>query len=54
MPFQSEKQRAYLYAKHPQIAARWEKETPKGKKLPKKVSKTNYSKEAIKMAREMS
>ena len=43
-----------MYAKHPQIAAQWEKETPKGK-LPKhkKLSKTNYSKEAIAMAVKM-
>lgn len=35
MPFKSEKQRRYMYAKLPKIAARWEKETPKGKDLPK-------------------
>lgn len=34
MPFLSDKQRKYLYAKHPDIAERWAKETPKGKKLP--------------------
>ncbi len=39
MPFKSKAQRKYLYAKHPDIAARWEKETPKGKKLPKHVKK---------------
>ena len=26
MPFQSEKQRRYLHANHPEIAKRWEKE----------------------------
>lgn len=31
MPFKSEKQRRYLHAKHPDIAARWEAE---GKKKP--------------------
>ena len=25
MPFKSEKQRSYLYAKHPEIAKRWSK-----------------------------
>lgn len=39
MPFKSEAQRKMMYAKHPVIAKRWEKETPKGKALPKKVSK---------------
>lgn len=35
MPFQSEKQRRYLWAKHPDIARRWSKEygsTPRKKK----------------------
>jgi len=43
MPFQSKSQRAFLYEKHPDIAKRWEKETPKGKKLPihKKGSKSD-------------
>lgn len=36
MPFKSQSQRAFMYAKHPKIAKRWEKETPKGK-LPKRV-----------------
>lgn len=35
MPFKSEAQRKFMYARNPAIAARWEKETPK-KKLPKK------------------
>lgn len=39
MPFKSQAQRKMMYAKHPEIAKRWEKETPKGKALPKKVSK---------------
>jgi hypothetical protein len=38
MPFKSQKQRRYLHAKHPQIAARWEKEygPPKKKRKAKK------------------
>jgi hypothetical protein len=39
MPFKSQKQRAWMYANEPQMAKRWEKETPKGKKLPERVSK---------------
>lgn len=35
MPFQSQAQRAWMYANKPEMAKRWEKETPKGKKLPK-------------------
>jgi len=39
MPFVSKAQRAWLYANRPDIAERWEKDTPKGKKLPNKVKK---------------
>jgi len=39
MPFKSQKQRAYLYAKHPEIAAEFEAHTPKGAKLPVRVKK---------------
>ena len=38
MPMQSQAQRAFLHIHHPEIARRWEKHTPKGKKLPKHVS----------------
>lgn len=31
MPFKSQSQRGYMYVHHPEIAKRWEKETPKGK-----------------------
>jgi hypothetical protein len=37
VPFKSQKQRAYLYATHPKIAAEFEAKTPKGKKLPVRV-----------------
>ena len=37
MPYTSEKQRGFMHAKHPDIAKRWDKETPKGKKLPDHV-----------------
>jgi hypothetical protein len=39
MPMRSKKMRAYLWAKHPKIARRFENETPKGKKLPTRVRK---------------
>ena len=38
-PFSSKAQRAFLYIHHPDIAKRWSKETPKGKKLPQHVKK---------------
>jgi hypothetical protein len=40
MPIQSQQQRKFLWAVHPDIAKRWEKETPK-KKLPKYKSPTH-------------
>ena len=41
MPFQSKAQARYLYAQHPDIAARWERHTPRKKraKLPERVDK---------------
>lgn len=38
MPMKSQAQRKWMHATHPAMAARWEKETPKGKPLPKKVT----------------
>ena len=37
MPFKSQAQRGWMYVHHPEMAKRWEKETRKGKKLPKHV-----------------
>lgn len=39
MPFKSQQQRKFMYAKHPEMAKEWEEKTPKSKKLPKKVKK---------------
>lgn len=39
MPFESKAQRRWMYANKPRMAKRWEKHTPKGTKLPEKVSK---------------
>lgn len=39
MPFKSTSQRKWMYANDPAMAKRWEAETPKGKKLPKKVKR---------------
>jgi hypothetical protein len=37
MPFKSEAQRRYLFAKHPKVAKEFAAHTPKGAKLPEKV-----------------
>ncbi len=37
MPFRSQAQRRFMYARHPEMAKEWEEATPKGKKLPEKV-----------------
>ena len=37
MPFESEAQRRYMFAKMPETAERWAEHTPKGKKLPERV-----------------
>lgn len=39
MPFKSQAQRAFMYAKHPEIAKEFESKTPKGQKLPEHVTK---------------
>jgi len=44
MPMKSEAQRRYLHANKPKIAKEYESKTPKGKKLPKRVSKQGKSK----------
>ena len=47
MPFESKAQRRFMYAKHPEMAKRWEAHTPKGKKLPEhKGDKTMATKKA--------
>lgn len=39
MPFKSEAQRRYMYAKHPKIAREFQSATPKGAKLPEHVKR---------------
>lgn len=43
MPFESEAQKGWMYANHPAMAARWQKETPRGKKLPRHHHKRKKS-----------
>ena len=51
MPFKSEAQRRFMYAKHPDIAAEFQAATPKGKKLPAKVSDHDLKKSERKMSK---
>lgn len=39
MPFKSKAQRRYLHSKEPEVAAKFEKHTPKKAKLPEHVKK---------------
>ena len=39
MPFRSSAQRRWMFWKHPKMAKRWAKKTPKGKKLPERIGK---------------
>lgn len=48
MPFKSDKQRAWMYKNKPKLAKKFEDETPKGKKLPKRVKKTKNQEPIIK------
>ena len=43
VPFKSQAQRKWMYANKPKMAKRWEKETPKFKKLPERVGRTSSS-----------
>jgi len=45
MPFQSQAQKGFLFANHPEVAKEFADKTPPGKKLPPhKKKKHNYSK----------
>lgn len=47
MPFTSEKQRRYMYLKHPKIAARWTKEAKEqGKSSPRSEAAKRMLKES--------
>jgi hypothetical protein len=43
MPFKSQKQRAWMYSQKPEMAKRWESETPKKAKLPEYVGNSTKS-----------
>jgi len=42
MPFKSAAQRRWMHINKPKLAKKWEKHTPKGKKLPEKVGKEEW------------
>ena len=48
MPFKSEQQKKWMYSQKPEMAAEWQKETPKGKKLPKYAPKKKKKKKKSK------
>lgn len=39
MPFKSEAQRRWMHSKHPEMAKRWEAETPSDAKLPERAGR---------------
>lgn len=43
-PYKSDAQRRYMHARHPKIAARWDKEHPNQKNLPEHVKKKKKKK----------
>lgn len=43
MPFASQKQRAYMYARHPEIAKRWRRESGPQKGLPEHSAGSKHS-----------
>lgn len=49
MPFQSQAQRGFMYAKHPELAKEFEAATPKGKKLPYHKAKKSRMKSVAHM-----
>jgi len=51
VPFKSQKQRAFMYARHPEIAKRWEKETPKKKLNGNRQAKKSHFARALKQTK---
>lgn len=39
MPFKSEAQRRFMYARHPKLAREFQSKTPKGAKLPERLTR---------------
>ena len=37
MPFKSQAQQRWMFARHPEMATRWAADTPKGQRLPEHV-----------------
>jgi hypothetical protein len=47
MPMRSQAQRRFWWATDPETARKWEDETPKGKKLPERVSSKKGKKSSL-------
>lgn len=48
MPFKSDKQRAFMYSQHPEIAKRWRRESGPQTDLPTRVSHGKKESKAVK------
>ena len=53
MPFKSQAQRRFLYATNPNVAKKFAKHTPKGKKLPERVKEAAMASAKIKAAKDV-
>jgi hypothetical protein len=51
VPFKSEAQRKFLFARHPEIAKRWQDETPARANLPEHVKKVTETARKVKKHR---
>lgn len=47
MPFKSLAQERFMFAKHPELANKWQKETPNQSNLPQHAPKNPYMKNSL-------
>ena len=47
MPFKSEAQRKWMYKNEPEMAKKWEQETPEGSQLPEKAKPSKPKRKKI-------
>jgi hypothetical protein len=47
MPFKSQKQRAFMYSRHPEIAKRWRKESGPQKGLPERTGRSTRREQLV-------
>jgi len=51
MPYKSDAQRRFMHARHPEIAARWDREYPNQGNLPERKGKPTHGKTRRKRSR---